>query len=137
MPAWEAIGHLAGLQAQAPLAPYLGLWTRLAGFRHEHLKDLLTERSVVRAHLLRNTVHLVTAEDFVSFRPLVQPLMERGLAGPRPTPAGGRNLEGVDLSELAQVQKEIKSIARFSGLVFAVVRDNFFLAGLHSENVVV
>ena len=103
MPAWEAIGHLAGLQAQAPLAPYLGLWTRLAGFRHEHLKDLLTERSVVRAHLLRNTVHLVTAEDFVSFRPLVQPLMERGLAGPRPTRAGGRNLDGVDLSELAQV----------------------------------
>jgi hypothetical protein len=103
MSAWEAIGHLAGLQAQAPLAPYLGLWTRLAGFRHEHLKDLLTERSVVRAHLLRNTVHLVTAEDFVSFRPLVQPLMERGLAGPRPTRAGGRNLDGVDLSELAQV----------------------------------
>jgi hypothetical protein len=103
MPAWEAIGHLAGLQAQAPLAPYLGLWTRLAGFRHEHLKDLLTERSVVRAHLLRNTVHLVTAEDFVSFRPLVQPLMERGLAGPRPTRAGRRNLDGVDLGELAQV----------------------------------
>jgi hypothetical protein len=47
-PAAEVVGHLAGLQAQAPLAPYVGLWTRLAAFRHQELKDLLTERSVVR-----------------------------------------------------------------------------------------
>jgi Winged helix DNA-binding domain len=56
-PAREAIEHLAGLQAQAPLAPYVGLWTRLAGFGHDDLKDLLMERIVVRAHLMRNTVH--------------------------------------------------------------------------------
>jgi hypothetical protein len=35
MTAQQAVGHLGGLQAQAPLAPYVGLWTRLAGFRHE------------------------------------------------------------------------------------------------------
>jgi hypothetical protein len=95
MAAREAVGHLAGLQAQAPLAPYVGLWTRLAGFGHQELKDLLTERAVVRAHLMRNTVHLLTAEDFVSFRPLFQPLMDRGPAG-----NFGRNLVGVDLAEL-------------------------------------
>ena len=75
MAAGEAVGHLAGLQAQAPLAPYVGLWTRLVGFGPEQLENLLTERSAVRAHLMRNTVHLLTAEDFVSFRPLFQPLM--------------------------------------------------------------
>jgi hypothetical protein len=94
-PAGDAIGHLAGLQAQAPLAPYVGLWTRLAGFGHDDLEDLLTERTVVRAHLMRNTVHLVTAADFLRFRPLFQPLMERALAG-----NFGRNLTGVDLAEL-------------------------------------
>jgi hypothetical protein len=93
----QAIGHLTGLQAQAPLAPYVGLWTRLAGFRPDQLEDLLTERAVVRAHLMRNTVHLLTAADFVSFRPLVQPLMERALAG-----NFGRNLAGVDLAELTE-----------------------------------
>ena len=69
MTARQAVGHLAGLQAQAPLAPYVGLWTRLAGFRPQQLENLLTKRAVVRAHLMRNTVHLVTAEDVVSFRP--------------------------------------------------------------------
>jgi hypothetical protein len=97
-PALDAIGHLAGLQAQAPLAPYVGLWTRRAGFGHDDLKDLLMERIVVRAHLMRNTVHLVTAADFVRFRPLFQPLIDRALAGHY-----GRNLGGVDLAELRAV----------------------------------
>ena len=95
MTALDAVRHLAGLQAQAPLAPYVGLWTRLAGFRHQDLRDLMTERAVLRAHLMRNTVHLVDAADFVRFRPLYQPLMERALAG-----NFGRNLVGVDLAEL-------------------------------------
>jgi hypothetical protein len=101
-PARDAIEHLAGLQAQAPLAPYVGLWTRLAGFGHEELKDLLMERIVVRAHLMRNTVHLVIAADFVSFRPLFQPIMERALAG-----NFGRNLAGVDLAELRSVARAL------------------------------
>ena len=96
MTAGDAVRHLAGLQAQAPLAPYVGLWTRLAGFRHEALKDLLTERAVLRAHLMRNTVHLVDAADYVRFRPLYQPLLARHLAG-----NFGKNLVGVDLAELA------------------------------------
>ena len=92
----RAIGHLAGLQAQAPRAPYVGLWTRLAGFGPQALEDLVTERAAVRAHLMRNTVHLVTAGDFARFRPLFQPLMERGLAG-----NFGARLAGVDLAELS------------------------------------
>jgi Winged helix DNA-binding domain len=101
-PARDAIGHLAGLQAQAPLAPYVGLWTRLAGFGPADLEDLLTERTVVRAHLMRNTVHLVTASDYLSFRPLFQPLMDRALAG-----NFGRHLGGVDLTELREAARTV------------------------------
>jgi Winged helix DNA-binding domain len=42
VPPLQAVGHHAGLQAQAPNAPYVGLWTRLAGFRPAQLADLLT-----------------------------------------------------------------------------------------------
>ena len=62
MPARQAIAHLAGLQAQAPLAPYTGLWTRLENFKAEDLSILISERTAVRAHLNRQTVHLLTAE---------------------------------------------------------------------------
>ena len=100
--ALDAVGRLAGLQAQAPLAPYVGLWTRLAGFRHEELQELITERAVLRAHLMRNTVHLVDAGDYLGFRPLYQPLLARHLAG-----NFGKNLIGVDLTELAAVAADL------------------------------
>jgi hypothetical protein len=100
--ALDAVGRLAGLQAQAPLAPYVGLWTRLAGFRPEELKELITERAVLRAHLMRNTVHLVDAADYIRFRPLYQPLLARHLAG-----NFGKNLIGVDLAELAAVAADL------------------------------
>ena len=58
-PARDAIEHLAGLQAQAPLAPYVGLWTRLAGFGHEDLGDLLTERIVLRMRWARTTIRSI------------------------------------------------------------------------------
>lgn len=102
MPARRAVEHLAGLQAQAPLAPYVGLWTRLAGFAPKNLEDLYAERAVVRAHVMRNTVHLVTAEDFVSFRPLFQPKIDRDLAG-----NFGRNLAGADLDEIRQAARAL------------------------------
>ncbi|QGV77496.1 winged helix DNA-binding domain-containing protein [Streptomyces ficellus] len=79
MAATTAVGHLVGMQAQAPDPPYVGLWSRLAGFRHEELAGLLTSREAVRVTLLRATVHLVTAEDCLALRPLVQPALDRDL----------------------------------------------------------
>lgn len=91
-----AVEHLAGMQAQAPNAPYVGLWTRLAGFRTEQLAALLTDRAVVRTHLMRNTVHLVSAGDAVALRRLMQPFFERSLAHS----VFARGLAGVDLPAL-------------------------------------
>ena len=59
----DAIEHLGGMQSQAPLAPYVGLWTRLRDFAHAELATLTEERQVVRLQLMRNTVHLVSKRD--------------------------------------------------------------------------
>ena len=37
------IEHLVGMQAQAPLAPYVGLWSRLAGFDPSELASAVEE----------------------------------------------------------------------------------------------
>ncbi len=77
MPAVDMVRHLVGMQAQAPFPPYYGLWSRLIDFEPGELADLLVDRTVVRIGLLRGTVHLVTADDALTIRPLVQLLMER------------------------------------------------------------
>ena len=67
------IEHLGGMQAQAPLAPYLGLWTRVQDFIPEELSALTEQRQVVRLHLMRTTVHLVSARDCLDWRILFYP----------------------------------------------------------------
>jgi hypothetical protein len=48
LPLGEALEHLVGLQAQSPQAPYVGLWSPLAGFDPAELAQLLLERRAVR-----------------------------------------------------------------------------------------
>ena len=65
-------GRLVGLQAQVPTDPYIGLWSRIEGFRPEELSDLIAERAAVRVGLLRSTIHLVSADDALAIQPLTQ-----------------------------------------------------------------
>jgi hypothetical protein len=70
--------HLVGMQAQAPNLPYVGLWSRLQGFRPEQLSRLVETRQAVRLSLMRNTIHLVTTRDALRLKPVFQPLHESG-----------------------------------------------------------
>jgi hypothetical protein len=64
LPLLRALERVAGLQAQWAPAPYVGLWTRVEGFRRETLERALLREQAVRAVLMRGTVHLVSHRDY-------------------------------------------------------------------------
>jgi hypothetical protein len=70
-----AIEHLVGLQAQQARPPFVGLWSRIAGFEREDLRSPLKSHQVVRATLMRCTLHLMSAKDYEAFRPVLQPAL--------------------------------------------------------------
>ncbi|MBD3002725.1 winged helix DNA-binding domain-containing protein [Streptomyces sp. 5-10] len=102
MPVRDAVAHLCGMQAQEPQEPFTGLWSRLRAFDPAALSGLLTGRSVVRTHLMRRTVHLVTAEDIVAWRARHDAMLRQRVLG-----TYRRELEGVDLDELAAAGRAV------------------------------
>jgi hypothetical protein len=103
MAATEAIERLVVLQAQAPLAPYVALWSRLADFDPAELSEAIVERRAVRTSLMRATIHLVTDRDALSLWPLVQPVLERGFR----SSAFGQKVRGLDLTEILTAGREL------------------------------
>ncbi|MDK1473741.1 winged helix DNA-binding domain-containing protein [Streptomyces sp. 549] len=102
MSASDAVAHLVGMQAQAPAPPYTGLWTRLEGFRPEDLSELISNRQAVRLVMMRGTLHLVTAEDCLRLRPVLQSALERSL-----TSTFGKKLTGLDVHEVAAAGRQL------------------------------
>ncbi|NUP45666.1 MAG: winged helix DNA-binding domain-containing protein [Streptomyces sp.] len=96
LPVPDAVGHLCGLQAQEPQEPFVGLWSRLRAFDPAVLSDLLTGRGLVRTHLMRRTVHLLTADDVLAWRSRYDAMLRQRVLG-----TYRREFEGTDLDELA------------------------------------
>lgn len=96
-PAAEAIEHLVAMQAQVPRDPYIGLWARLSGFRHDELSGLIAERRAVRMSLLRGTLHLASDRDCLAMIPILLPMHRTALHSGSPY---GRRLHGLDIDAL-------------------------------------
>jgi hypothetical protein len=77
--ALAVIEHLVGLQAQLARPPFTGLWSRISGFEREELRALLDSRQVIRATLMRCTLHLMSARDYGAFRPVLQAALTLGM----------------------------------------------------------
>ena len=60
----RALELMGCLQAQYAPSMYIGLWSRVEGFRRDDLTRRLEERAVVQATLMRVTIHLVSARDY-------------------------------------------------------------------------
>jgi hypothetical protein len=99
----EAAAAVGGLQAQEPASPYLALWTRLEGFDAGEMSRAFEERRLVKAGLMRATLHAVPAADYLRLRPAVEPVFSassRLMRGLRPDP-----------ERLARLRAEIEALA--------------------------
>jgi hypothetical protein len=102
-----AVEALAGIQAQEPASPYLALWTRLAPFDAPDLDAAFRERRVVKAMLMRSTLHAVSLEDYRHLLPALLPMfrtLRRRLGNDPPTVAR--------VAELADASVAFASVPR-------------------------
>jgi hypothetical protein len=95
----EAVSRLAGMQAQEAKPPHIGLWTRLIDA--DGMAEAIRERRLVRATLMRATLHLTTAEDYLRFRMTVHAALARtlGVLGDRGA--------GIDPDAVAEASEEV------------------------------
>jgi len=96
-----AIERLIGMQAQLSSAPFVGLWTRLNDFQRESLAKRIDDHTVVKATMMRATLHLVTADDFLRLRTTLRPV----LSGASETIVKNRGVE-LDYETLLATAKE-------------------------------
>ena len=96
-----AIERLGGLQGQWAPSPYAALWTRLRGFERAALTAAIDRGLVVKATLMRATLHLVSAEEYPAYSFAT---MDGRLGAWRP-PGG---------PALADLEKMHRSVRRFA-----------------------
>lgn len=86
-----AAGEVGGLQAQEPASPFIALWTRLAELDGGAIGRAFAERRLVKATLMRGTLHAVPAADYRQLAPAMAPLIDgaimRATRGARPDDA--------------------------------------------------
>jgi hypothetical protein len=85
----EGTRRVVALQAQEPASPYIALWNRLAGFDPVDLDVAFTGRTLVKATLMRITLHVVHADDHPAIHAAMQPTLRAArLGNPRFTLSG-------------------------------------------------
>jgi hypothetical protein len=82
------------------VAPFVGLWTRLAGFHESELRELIDARAVVRATMMRHTIHFVSAADYRWLRPTIQPALDANFSAQT-----GKRLAGVDVGPFLEAAR--------------------------------
>jgi hypothetical protein len=96
-----AVERLAGMQAQEPRPPFIGLWSRLEAFDPADLFEAISSGAIVRGPLWRGTLHAVSAADWSLLRGPAQPAMR---AAQRMIAA---RTAGADLDELVQLARRL------------------------------
>lgn len=92
----EAVRRLVALQAQEPASPFLALWNRLDRFRPDDLADAFRGFDVVKAPLMRITLHAVAADDRAAFHRAMTPTLRAARMNDRYFRDAGLSVTDVD-----------------------------------------
>lgn len=114
----KAVERLLALQAQVPRPPHVALWSRLQKFKRDDLLAPLKARTLVRGTMMRGTLHIMSAKDFLAFRMALQPSLTAGMmsiVGQGPIPSietlmtAGRSAFGRKARPFADVRAALQS----------------------------
>lgn len=93
IPLVKAVSRSGGLQAQVPRPPFVALWSRVADFKAEDLVRAVTKHELVRATMMRATIHLMTRADYLALRSAIQPALDKSASSVLRQKLGGFSTE--------------------------------------------
>ncbi|MFC9247699.1 winged helix DNA-binding domain-containing protein [Streptomyces sp. NPDC057136] len=93
----DAVRRVVAVQAQHAPSPYVALWNRVTDFDAADLDAGFTGRAVVKATLMRITLHTVHADDYQVFREAMQPTLYGSRLGFRFAVSGLTPADGDEL----------------------------------------
>jgi hypothetical protein len=117
----DAVHRLVALQAQEAASPYLALWNRLAAFDAADLDAAFAQHAVVKATLMRITLHAVDAEDYPDFHTAMLRALRASRLGDRRFRATGLSIADADalVPHLVEFGAQPRSKAEFEALLQA------------------
>lgn len=74
----DAVRRIVAIQAQEPASPYIALWNRVVDFDPADLDVAYAEHAVLKASLMRITLHAVAAGDYPQFQHAMVSLLRDG-----------------------------------------------------------
>jgi Winged helix DNA-binding domain len=99
LPVVDAVRRIVAVQAQEPPSPYVALWDRVAGFDPADLDAAFAAHAVVKATLMRATLHAVAGDDYPAFHAAMVPALRASRLADRRFVATG--LTAADADALA------------------------------------
>jgi hypothetical protein len=106
------------------MPPYIGLWTRLRDFRRESLARLIEDRTIIKATLMRATLHLFTAEDYVRFRTSLNPTLDAASSAISKQRSGGFDLDRLLAAARRYLREKPRTFAEITEMVAKLMPDH-------------
>ncbi len=115
----DGVRRVVALQAQEPASPYIALWNRLVDFDPADLDAAFADHRVVKASLIRLTLHAVHAEDYPAFHDAMLSSLRSSRLGDRRFTSSGLSSADADalVPHLTKFAARPRTKAEIEGLL--------------------